>query len=238
VRVARRERAPLARHSGCDDDVAMFIGHFAVGFASKRLAPRTSLGALMAAPLLLDLVWPIFLAFGIEHARIAPGITAVTPLDLYDYPYTHSLVGALGWSVAAAALYLCLRPDRRVALVLAAGVFSHWVLDFVTHRPDMAIYPGGSARVGLGLWYSIPATVAIEGAMFIAGVALYAKTTRARDTRGRVSFWAYVGLLAVLYVATFVTPPPATMGPVIVGGLLSWLFVAWAWSFDRHREVA
>src|SRR5262250_1005038 len=101
----------------------MFIGHFAVGFASKRFAPEASLGVLMVAPLFCDVLWPVFLALGIEHARIEPGATKVTPLDLYDYPYSHSLVATIGWSALVAAVYYALRRDRRAAWVIAAGVF-------------------------------------------------------------------------------------------------------------------
>jgi len=216
----------------------MFIGHFAVGFASKRIAPKASLGALMAAPLFLDLLWPIFLALGIEHARIEPGATAVTPLDLYDYPYTHSLVTSLLWSALAAGLYFALSRDRRAAWVIAGGVFSHWILDFVTHRPDMPIFPGDSTRLGLGLWNSIAGTVIVEGSMFVAGVALYATYTRARDRIGSIAFWSYVALLAVSYVSNFFSPPPPSVQMLMIVGFVAWLFVPWAWWFDRHRVVA
>ncbi len=163
----------------------MFVGHFAVGFASKRFAPKASLAVLIAAPLFLDILWPVFILTGIEHVRIVPGITQVTPLDLYDYPWSHSLLMALVWSGVFAGGYFALRRDRTASLVIAFGVFSHWILDFVSHRPDMPLFPGGSARVGLGLWMSLPATLAVEGAMFLGAVALYARDTRARESAGQ-----------------------------------------------------
>jgi len=215
----------------------MFIGHFAVGFASKRIAPRASLGVLMAAPLFLDILWPVFLALGIEHVRIEPGATAVTPLDLYDYPYSHSLVAAVFWSLAAAGAYFALRRDRRAAWVIAAGVFCHWILDFVSHRPDMPLFPGDSTRLGLGLWNSVAGTVIVEGAMFALGVALYASTTRARNRRGNIGFWVYVGFLSLLYVSDFFSPAPPSVKVLIVVGFVSWVFVPWAWWFDHHRDV-
>src|SRR3954470_23167036 len=129
----------------------MFIGHFAVGFASKRAAPDTNLGILMLAPLFLDLLWPIFLLLGIESVRIDPGNTAVTPLDLHDYPWSHSLLMSLVWSALAGGAVWAAVRQFRPALVIAAGVFSHWVLDFVTHRPDMPLYPGSETYLGLGL---------------------------------------------------------------------------------------
>src|SRR5262245_3717619 len=123
----------------------MFVGHYAVGFASQRLAPRTPLVWLIAAPLLLDLLWPVFLVLGVESVRIVPGYTRVVPLDLHDYPYSHSLAGGVLWSLLFAGLYLALprhRDDRRGALVLGLAAFSHWILDWLTHYPDIPLWPG------------------------------------------------------------------------------------------------
>ena len=213
----------------------MFIGHFAVGFASKRAAPKASLGALMAAPLLLDLLWPIFLLLGLESVRIDPGNTAFTPLDLHDFPYTHSLATAVGWSLLYGALTFGVTRYRRGAVVVAAGVFSHWLFDFVTHRPDMPLYPGSATSVGLGLWNSRAATMVVEIAIFVAGVWIYLATTRARNRTGAIALWALVVLLAVSYVATAFGPPPPSEKVIAVGGLTGWLFVLWAWWIDRNR---
>jgi membrane-bound metal-dependent hydrolase YbcI (DUF457 family) len=216
----------------------VFIGHLAVGFASKRVAPRASLGALMAAPLFLDLLWPIFLLAGIESVRIDPGNTVFTPLDLHDYPYSHSLVGALVWSVLAAALLFALTRYRRGALVVGAGVFSHWVLDFVTHRPDMPLWPGSGTWVGLGLWNSRVGTMVVELAMFVAGVWIYAAATRASNRRGVVALWALVALLTVGYFAAALGPLPTSVSAIRNVALAQWLFVLWAWWIDRNRAVA
>lgn len=213
----------------------MFLGHFAVGFASKRAAPRASLGVLMAAPLFLDLLWPIFLIAGVESVRIEPGNTAVTPLDLHDYPWSHSLATSLAWSVVFAAAFWAATRYARGAVVLAVGVFSHFVLDFVTHRPDMPLYPGSPISVGLGLWNSRPATLAVELALFVVGVAIYARTTRAINRRGAFALWALVVLLAALYLMTFFGPPPPSVEMIKYGGLTGWLFVPWAWWIDRNR---
>jgi len=215
----------------------MFIGHFAVGLASKRAAPRASLGALMAAPLFLDLLWPIFLVAGLEHVRIDPGNTAFTPLDLHDYPYTHSLAGAIVWSILFAGVFFAVTKYRRGTLVVAAGVFSHWILDFVTHRPDMPLYPGSATSVGLGLWNSRVGTVVVEVAMFVTGLWIYLATTRARNRRGAIALWALVALLALAYVNTVFGPPPPSAEVIKYGGLTAWLFVLWAWWIDRNRAV-
>jgi membrane-bound metal-dependent hydrolase YbcI (DUF457 family) len=213
----------------------MFIGHFAVGLGSKRPAPEASLGTLLAAPLFLDLLWPIFLLTGLESVRIVPGDTAFTPLDLHDYPYSHSLLMAVVWSLLFGGVHYAFKRNRRVALVLAAGVFSHWVLDFVTHRPDMPLYPGSTTYVGLGLWNSVPGTMIVELAMLAAGTWLYATTTRARNRTGSITLWALVVFLFVMYFAAAFGPPPPSVEALKWMGLISWLFIPWGWWIDRNR---
>lgn len=137
----------------------MFLGHIAVGFAAKRAAPRASLGALMTAPVLLDLLWPLGLILGIEKVRIAPGNTAFTPLDFVSYPWTHSLLMAPVWASLFMLAYLARTGYVAGAFWVGIGVASHWVLDWFTHRPDLQLVPWSPVRVGLGLWNSVPATV-------------------------------------------------------------------------------
>ncbi len=215
----------------------MFLGHVAVGFAAKKLAPHTSLATLMAAPLLVDLVWPIFVLLGVEHVRIAPGFTAVTPLDFYDYPYTHSLAAGAGWALLLAGGHWWLRRDRRVALVLAAGVLSHWVLDFVSHAPDMPLYPGGDTRLGLGLWSSLGGTLVVELLMLSGGVALYVLATRPRGRVGTLALAAFLATLGLAYLSALFGPPPPNVTAVAVFDLLLWLTLPWVRWIDRHREA-
>src|SRR5688572_1049524 len=148
----------------------MFLGHYALGLAAKRVSPSLSLGVLFLAAQLADILWPFLLALGLEQVRIDPGNTAFTPLDFVSYPYSHSLLLLVLWGVAAGWLFA--RGHRRGIVVVTALVVSHWVLDAITHRPDMPVYPGGP-KVGLGLWNSVPATVAIELPLYAAGVWLY-----------------------------------------------------------------
>ena len=216
----------------------MFIGHVAVGLASKKLAPDVSLGTLLGAPLLLDLIWPVFLLLGIETVRIEPGATQVTPLDLHDYPYTHSLVSALAWSVFAGGVHHTLKKDRTAALVIAANVFSHWILDFVTHRPDLPLYPGSTKYVGLGLWNSRFATIAVEMPMFIIGAYLYAQATKAKDKTGRYAYAALIAFLVVVYFANMYGPPPPSATAIALSALLLWLLVPWGRWIDAHRTIS
>ena len=213
----------------------MFIGHFAVGFGLKRMAPRVSLGVLIASTAWADILWTIFLLLGWEHARISIGDTLFTPFDLYDYPWSHSLLLLVLWASALALIYRAWRKDSVGAAAIWIGVVSHWVLDWVTHRPDMPSYPNGP-KFGLGLWNSIAGTLIVELAMFVGGVLLYARATRARDRVGRFAVWAYVAVLLFLYVGDRFSGPPESMREVAITGLIATVvLVAWPWWFDRHR---
>lgn len=215
----------------------MFIGHFAVGFAAKRAAPRVSLGVLMAAAQFLDLLWPVFVLTGLERVQVDPGNTAFTPLNFVSYPYSHSLAAAVLWGIAAALLYWLLSHYRAGAVVVGLAVVSHWVLDFITHRADLPLYPGSDRFAGLGLWNSVPATVIVEGSMFVAGVWLYSTGTRSRDRIGTAALWAYVVLLALVYIGNIIGPPPPNGRAVAMVALAIYLLVVWAAWFDAHRAV-
>jgi len=216
----------------------MFIGHFAVGFASKRLAPRSSLAVLLAAPLLADLLWPAFLLAGVERVEIHPATNPFLSLTFVSYPWSHSLVMGLLWAVLFAGIYFALTRYSTGAWVIALGVVSHWVLDVVTHRPDMPVSPWGSTMLGLGLWESVPGTVAVESVMFITGVWLYNTSTVARDRIGRYGWWGLVAFAAAGYLMNlFGSTPPTVTAIGWMGLALGILTAVWAWWADRHREA-
>lgn len=214
----------------------MFVGHIGVGLASKAAAPKTSLGWLVAAPLALDLLWPIFLLLGWEQVRIEPGATRVTPLDFVSYPLSHSLVWACGWGVLLAAVFRWVGGGKKAAWVIAALVVSHWPLDWLMHRPDLPIVPGG-ATFGLGAWNSLPLTLALEALFFGGGIWLYVRTTRAETAVGRWAWLGFVAFLGAVYGANVLGPPPETPGQVAGVTLALWLLPAWAWWFDRGRGL-
>ncbi len=214
----------------------MFIGHFAVGFGAKKAAPRASLGTLILAAELADFLFPVFVFLGLEALRLDPGNTAVMPFDFFRYPFTHSLATGIGWGLLLGVGYFAIRHDGRGAFVIGLAVPSHWVLDWISHRPDMPLYPGGP-KVGLGLWNSVAGTVIVEGLLFILGAALYARTTRARDRVGAWAWWSLVAVLALLYVANLAAPPPTNVEDFAWVGLAAWLFVPWGYWIDRHREL-
>ena len=215
----------------------MFIGHYAVALAAKKAAPRTSLGTLFLAAQFLDLLWPALLLLGLEHVRIDAGNTAVTPLDFYDYPITHSLAGAVLWSLLLGILYRVIRRDVRGAVVVGACVFSHWILDFVTHRADLPLWFTGSARAGAGLWNSLVWTLVVEVGLFAAGIAIYLRSTRSKDRTGVFAFWSLILVLFAIYCGNLFGPPPPGEGAIAVVSNAAWLFVLWAYWADRHRTA-
>jgi len=214
----------------------MFIGHFALGLAAKRTAPQLSLAALFAAAQLADMMWPVLLLAGLEEVRILPGINGITPLEFVSYPYSHSLVLLVVWGMAFG--WFARRHDPRAFVIITALVVSHWVLDFITHRPDMPLYPGGP-KFGLGLWFSLIGTVAVEVPMFLAGVWIYLQTTRPKDRTGMAAISILLALLLVIYAGNVISqaPPPSPTAVALVSLIGACLITAWAGWADRHREV-
>lgn len=214
----------------------MFIGHFGIAFAAKRIAPRVSLGTAFLAAQFIDLLWPTFLLLGMESVRIAPGATAVTPLIFDHYPISHSLAAVMCWGLVLGAAYALATKNTRGALVAAALVVSHWLLDALVHVPDLPLAPGGDVMVGLGLWQSKAATIAVEAPIFAIGVWLYLRATRAKSKLGIYGLAGLVAFLALVYMGNlFGEPPPSTMALAWVGQS-QWLLVAWGYWVDRHRE--
>lgn len=214
----------------------MFIGHFGVALAAKKVAPRTSLGRLVLAAQFLDLLWPIFLLLGLEHVEIVPGITKVSPFYFTDYPISHSLLMVLVWSVLVGGTYYGLQRYRRGAWIVGLAVLSHWMLDFIVHRPDLPLWPRGP-RVGLGLWNSWPASIAVEVFFFGAGLLIYLSSTRAKDNIGRYGFWSLMALLFLGWVSTLFAGAPPSVTSLGWGGMTMWLTVPWAWWADSHRQL-
>lgn len=214
----------------------MVLGHYGLALATKRAAPRVSLGTLIAAAQLADLIWPVLLLVGLERVSIVPNANPLLRLSFDSYPWTHSLLMAVVWGVLVGGGYAAIRGDRKGGVIVGLLVVSHWVLDWIVHLPDLPLYPGGP-RVGLGLWRSLSGTMVVEAVMFVVGVAVYARVTRATDRTGRWALWGFVALLAVLYVASIYTPPPETVSGLAWAALAGWLIPLFGWWVDRHRAM-
>lgn len=216
----------------------MFVGHFAVALMAKRASPRLSLPVLFTAVQLADILWPSFILLGVEHSRIVPGITAASPLDLYDFPYSHSLLTSLLWSALFAAPFLAQRRLRD-AVLIAGCVFSHYLLDLVTHRPDMPLAPGSDVRWGLGLWNHVALSIAVEALLFGAGVILYIRGTRATSRMGSLGLAALVLVLGGAWLGGVFGPPPPSIQVVAISALcMTPIVVLWSWAIDRARVTS
>jgi membrane-bound metal-dependent hydrolase YbcI (DUF457 family) len=212
----------------------MFIGHYGVSFAAKKWARAVPLAVLFIAVQLLDVGWSILVLLGIEKVRIVPGITKTNPLDLYYMPYTHSLVAALVWSVAAYAIYrLVARGSKWAAGVVAGAVFSHWVLDLLVHRPDLALYDN-TAKVGLGLWNYPVIAFLLEVAILFGGLGLYFTT----GIRRRAGFIVFGLEMFAIQAYVFFGPPPGAPQAAAVMALVFYLLFAWIAGWLERRASA
>lgn len=214
----------------------MFVGHLAVALAAKRVEPGVSLGWLVGASFGLDLIWPVLLLAGLERVRIDPGNTAFTPLAFDAYPWSHSLLMVGAWALAAGGAAAAVYGRRRAGTIVGSLVLSHWVLDWVTHRPDLPLWPDGP-MTGLGLWQSVAATLVVEGGLFVAGIAAYVRFTHARD---RTGFWALAGLIGLtglIWISSPWSPAPPHARAIAFAGLASWLFPVWGAWIERHRGL-
>ena len=208
----------------------MFVGHLAAALAAKRADPPAPLGVLVAGAFALDLIWPVLLLAGVERVRIAPGHTAFTPLAFDYYPWSHSLSMAFIYAIVAGRLLAMRRV--RTGLLVGALVFSHWVLDYVTHAPDLPLWPGGPLA-GMALWNSVPATLLVEGLLFAGAIALYRRTP---GVRTGPAFWTLVAFTGAIWVSGPLGPPPPSVTAIAWVGLALWLLPAWAWWIDRRAR--
>ena len=171
----------------------------------------------------LDVVWAPLVLLGVERVRIVPGITASNPLDLYYMPYTHSLVAALLWSAAAFLFYriVARHNTTAAAVVVATAVFSHWVLDFVVHRPDLPLYDN-AAKVGLGLWNFAAVAFLIETMLFFGGMYLYLQV----DGRRRAAMVIFGVVMLAVHAVTFFGAPPSSDRAAAIAALTSYVVFA------------
>lgn len=211
-----------------DSERQMLVGHFAVSMVGKRVEPTLSLGTLVLASLLPDLLWCVFLLTGIERVQIQPGRGAAKYLALAVVPWSHSLLMVAAWASLFAAAYYLLREVPRGAWVLFGAVVSHWLLDVVSNK-DMPLAPGMSARFGLGIWGSVPATLILEGGFWVLGIILYVRATTPKNRAGVFAFWAVIALLTLAWYNNITGPPPPNGLVMGISSLIFFsLLVTWA----------
>lgn len=214
----------------------MFVGHLALSFAARRTDRATSLVWYVVAANLIDLLWPILLLLGVERVRVEAGNTAFTPLAFDHYPWTHSLLMVVVWAVALGALARWRGVPARVSWIVAALVLSHWVLDAITHAPDLPLWPGSEALVGFRLWDSIPGTFVVETALWVAGLSLFLGARRPRDAAGQLALWSFVAVCTLMWAASPFTPLPPDDRSVAIFSMVGWIVVPWAWWIERTTD--
>ena len=214
----------------------MFVGHYGVAFATRKADASIPLWVLVLAVQWLDVIWAPLVLMGIERVRIVPGFTATNPLDLYYMPYTHSLVAAILWSAAAAGVYGALRPANiTTSLLVGLAVFSHWVLDFIVHVPDLPLYDN-TAKVGLGLWNLPILALGLETALLFGAIAIY---LRSGGTR-RLGIIAFGVVMLGIQAYIFFGPPPvspAAAAATALGAYGVFALVIW-WLADRTVQAS
>ena len=211
----------------------MLAGHYSAAFLAKLLEPRLPLWIFAIAVQLIDVLWAVFVLAGVEHLRVDPSLPS-NPLDLYDMPYTHSLLGALVWAALAAGAVFAWRREWLASLVVAGAVASHWFLDWVVHRPDLLLW-SGSAKHGLALWNFQVVAIGVESLLLIASAWLL---LRSRDG-GRSQRRGVVAIVSsLLAVQVVVTVGPPALGPLAVAGSALVLFAAVAWGAWRAERRA
>ncbi len=213
----------------------MFIGHYGVAYAAKAVAPKAPLAAYFLAVQALDVLFSVFVLGGIEHLEIVHQYTRYNPYRLYDMPITHSLVGSLGWAVAVGIVAAVLRLPRRESLWLGLAVFSHFILDLLVHTPDLSIAGGDTARLGLGLWNNVPVVLVLELLVLLGGWMLFNRSQRSDATFPKQRNRIFLGILALLTVATPFMPDPASPAAFAVQALVAYGALAWAsaWSVGK-----
>lgn len=188
----------------------MFAGHYAAALAAKAAEPKAPLWTLVAGCQLIDIGWGVFIATGVEHGEVDPSLPGST-LVLSDMPWTHSLPAVIVWSIAAGVLAAALlRVSTRIAVLIGAVVFSHWVLDLVVHRPDLQLFPGGP-KVGLGLWnLPVPEQALEVGLLAIAGVFWGASRKAIGESAWPAALFMTF-LVALQILVMFVPPAPGPL---------------------------
>lgn len=215
----------------------MFLGHFAMAFASKKADKQLSLGAATLAAQWIDLLWPALLLTGTEQAALAAPGSAI-PLEFTHYPVSHSLLAVCGWGLLFGGLYLLFTKKGRAAAIIALLVLSHWLLDWLVHVPDLPLLPGDTMKVGLGLWNHKIIELVLEMVMFSIGVYWYFEANTLMPRRKKIISWSLVAFLVVVHVMNSFGDPPPSVQAVAVVGLSQWLLVAWAWWADPVRQQA
>jgi membrane-bound metal-dependent hydrolase YbcI (DUF457 family) len=217
----------------------MFIGHFGLSFAAKKVAPKVSLATLFIATQFVDILWPFLLVFGIEKVAVTPGYTKTNAFEFLHYPYTHSLLMGFVWGAVVGLSYWLFKKDTRGAIVVGICVLSHWLLDVIVHVADLPLSPFIEYKVGFGLWNHVVITLLLETIIFLAGAYIYGNFTNAKNKIGKYGLWSLVILLILVTVSNTFGPPPPNSVMILFYSfiILMVIIVSLAYWVDKNREI-
>ncbi|WP_164156945.1 metal-dependent hydrolase [Sandarakinorhabdus rubra] len=217
----------------------MFAGHFAASVAARGMAPKLPFWACVGASQLIDIGWGVLVQLGVEKVRIDPALPG-SPLDLAYMPWTHSLVMAALWSLAAGlvATRLWGKEQPRAGWWIGAVVFSHWLADLVVHRPDLQLWPGNPLRLGLGLWNLPEVAMLVEIGLLGLAVAWWVAVRVLARQSARPALGWFLAILVLTLVGELPGDPPSPsgMGLLALTGYVAAMLVAWLVDrADRRR---
>jgi hypothetical protein len=222
----------------------MLVGHYSLALIARKVEPRLSLATTMLAAMLADFLWCIFLIAGIEEVRVKPGLTmssgmrAIDALEASRVALSHSLATDIVWAGIFAGVYFFWRRHASGAWILFALVLSHWLLDFVSHPPDMPLAPGIDRYFGLGLWTSFRATLVVEGFMWLLAIMVYVSGMRSRRS-AKLMFFGGAGLLTLVWLGNVLGPPPPNVHIIGFSSLTFFsLTIVWAYFSERLLQFS
>ena len=216
----------------------MHVGHFATGLIGKRVDPKLSLGTMILAAMLADVLWCVFMLAGVEDVRITTGRGAANYFQPINIAYSHSLVMLFVWGAVFAGVHFLSRRSKRSAVLLFLLVLLHWPLDVIAHKADMPLAPGLTKQFGIGLWTNIIATIIVEGGLWLLSIIIYLRTTRSRNKLALFIFWPVVLLITLLWLNNIAGPPPPNTRIAPLSSLIYFsLVVAWGYWINRLRPA-
>jgi membrane-bound metal-dependent hydrolase YbcI (DUF457 family) len=135
----------------------MYVGHVGAALGAKRIAPAVAMGTLVFATYIPDWVDAALCLSGKYHDA---------------QMYSHSIPAAVVLAALAGATQLR-RLDIRAALVVAAVVISHVLLDYITGIKPTWL---GGPFIGLEIYRYPILDFAIEAIVIVTGWMFYRRT--------------------------------------------------------------
>lgn len=221
----------------------MFAGHLAAGLVLKKMERRINLGWLFFAALFHDFLLGILVVLGLEQIHI-PANFAQTHYLTFTFPYSHGLTASIIWSLLGFGITYAVLPRwsskerKQAGLAIALAVFSHFVLDWFVHIPEMPLLGDNSPKLGLSLWNNLPLALGLEVGLVLIGFIYYLIMVKPKTNLAKYGVAALMVLITTLTVTGQIfaeTPPPAT------GAAMSWilqpfLICGLAYWFDRKEK--